>query len=154
MSGLLIAQIPPGPGNYVVPTEPPAELAHSAWFETFDGLEPLVNNDQQPIGNDYGAPSSPRPGGGGTPIAAQVFTRGAVPGITGRLGGQPLPVAPWMYRTGRGYTEGIDALGAFQRLHYGVGQNYQGPAQTVQLSEITNAPPIPGDLTGIIAGVA
>ena len=149
MSGLLVVQIPPGPGQYVVPSEPPAERAHSQWFETFDGLEPLVNNDQA----TYVTGPQQRPGGGGTPVAEQTFTRGAVPGITGRLGGQPLPVASWEYRVGRGYTEGANALGNFQRMHYGVGQNYQGAAQTTQLSEITNNPPVPGDLSGIIAGL-
>jgi len=34
------------------------------------------------------------------------------------------------------------------------GQNNQGAAQTVVLSEITNAPPVPGDLTSIIAGLS
>lgn len=151
MSGLLVAQIPPGPGNYVVPTEPPAEVAHATYFEAFDGLEPLVNNDQAIFGVPYWP--SPVPGRSGTPVADQVYTRGAVPGITGRLGGQPLPVANWLYRVGRGYTAGLNLAGNFQRSHYGVGQNYQGAAQTTQLSEITNNPPVPGDLSGIIAGL-
>ena len=150
MSGLLVAQLPPGPGNYAVPTEPPAELAHATYFETFDGLEPLVNNDQA----SYLGGAVQSPGHGGTPVAAQGYTRGPVPGITGRLGGQPLPVANWNYRVGRGYTEGANLVGGFQRTHYGVGQQYQGAAQTTQLSEITNNPPVPGDLSGIIAGIA
>lgn len=161
MSGLLIAQIPPGPGNYTVPQTPPAELAHAAYFEAFDGLEPLVNNDQSYIGGTAygkhgpdGGSDSPIPGFSNTPVSQQVYTRGPVAGITGRLGGQPLPVANCIYRVGRGYTEGANWLGAFQRTHYGVGQNYQGPAQTTQLSEITNNPPVPGDLTGIIAGIS
>ena len=150
MSGLLVAQIPPGPGQYVVPTQPPAELAHATNFEQFDGLEPLVNNDQA----SYVAGPVQRPGGGGTPVAQQVFTHGPLIGVVGRLGGQPLPVANPIYRVGRGYTEGANWLGAFQRTHYGVGQNYQGAAQTTQLSEITNNPPVPGDLSGIIAGIS
>lgn len=150
MSGLLVAQLPPGPGNYVVPSEPPPEVAHATYFEVFDGLEPLVNNDQA----NWVGGQVQRPGAGGTPVADQVFTRGAVPGITGRLGGQPLPVASWQYRVGRGYTDGLNLAGNFQRMHYGVGQNYQGPAQTTQLSEITNNPPVPGDLSGIIAGIS
>ena len=148
MSGLLVAQIPPG--NYVVPTEPPAEVAHATYFETFDGLEPLVNNDQA----QWVSGAFQRPAAGGTPVAEQVYTRGPLTGVVGRLGGQPLPVASWEYRTGRGYTEGANWLGNFQRVHYGVGQNYQGAAQTTQLSEITNNPPVPGDLSGIIAGLA
>ena len=148
MSGLLVAQLPPGPGQYVVPSEPPAELAHAAYFEAFDGLEPLVNNNEA----GYVAGPVQSPGGGGTPVAQQGYTRGPVAGVVGRLGGQPLPVASWEYRVGRGYTDGLNLVGNFQRMHYGVGQQYQGAAQTVQLSEITNAPPVPGDLTGIIAG--
>ena len=148
MSGLLVAQIPPG--NYVVPTEPPAEVAHATYFETFDGLEPLVNNDQA----TYVTSNVQRPGAGGTPVADQAYTRGPLVGVVGRLGGQPLPVASWEYRTGRGYTEGGNLVGNLQRMHYGVGQNYQGAAQTVQLSEITANPPVPGDLSGIIAGIA
>ena len=150
MSGLLVAQIPPG--QYVVPTEPPAEVAHATYFEAFDGLEPLVNNDQSvSIATSYGP--TPRPGWAPTPVAQQTYTRGPLIGVMGRLGGQPLPVASWEYRVGRGYTEGANALGNFQRMHYGVGQNYQGAAQTTQLSEITNNPPVPGDLSGIIAGL-
>lgn len=146
MSGLLVTQIEPG--NYVVPQQPPIELAHATYFEAFDGLEPLVNNDQA----RYVEGPVQRPGGGGTPVAEQAYTVGAIPGITGRLGGQPLPVADWMWRGGRGYTPSSDWAGNFQRTHYGVGQNYQGMAQTVQLSEITGNPPVPGDITGIIAG--
>ena len=152
MSGLLVAQIPPGPGNYVVPEEPPAELAHATYFETFDGLEPL---DNRPGATPFGASYTltPRPGAVNTPVAQQVYTRGPVPGITGRLGGQPLPVANWYYRVGRGFTHSFNLPGIFQRTHYGVGQAYQGPAQTTQLSQITNNPPVPGDLSGIIAGL-
>jgi hypothetical protein len=146
MSGLLVAQIPVG--SYVVPQTPPAELAHATYFEAFDGLEPLVNNTQA----RYVDGPVQAPGGGGTPVSEQAFTRGPVAGITGRLGGQPLPVADWHWRGGRGYTPSSDWAGNFQRTHYGVGQNYQGVAQTVQLSEITGNPPVPGDITGIIAG--
>ncbi len=146
MSGLLVAQIPPG--QYVVPTEPPAELAHASYFEEFDGLMVLDNTP----GARYVAGPVQSPGGGGTPVASQAYTTGAIPGITGKLGGQPLPVANPIWRTGRGYTQGGDQVQGFQLTHRGVGQNYQGMAQTVQLSQITGAPPVPGDITSIIAG--
>lgn len=152
MSGLLVAQIPVG--NYVVPQTPPAELAHATYFEEFDGLMPLDNAPgEMGLGYSEGG-QSPRPGQQNTPLTALAYTRGAIPGITGKLGGQPLPVADPFYRVGRGYTPSSDWAGNFQRTHYGVGQNYQGVAQTVQLSEITGNPPIPGDLTGILAGLS
>ena len=147
MSGLLVAQIPVG--SYVVPQQPPAELAHEPYFEAMDGLTPLENNPQA----RYVAGPVQAPGGGGTPVAEQAYTVGAIPGITGRLGGQPLPVADWHFRGGRGYTPSTNWAGDFQtRPNRGVGQNYQGLAQTVQLSQITGNPPVPGDITGIIAG--
>jgi hypothetical protein len=150
VSGLLVAQI--DPGNYVVPSQPPAELAHATYFEAFDGLEPLEGSDNGGrLGATYGG-EVPRPGQLNTPATSLDYTRGAVPGIMGRLGGQPLPVANPIWRVGRGYTPSSDWAGNFQRTHYGVGQNYQGIAQTVQLSQITGNPPVPGDITGIIAG--
>lgn len=147
MSGLLVAQIPVG--QYVVPSQPPAELAHAANFEAFDGLEPLVNNPQA----RYVEGPVQTPGAGGTPVAQQAYTTGPIPGIMGRLGGQPLPVADWHFPAGRGYSPSTNWAGDFQtRPNRGVGQNYQGMAQTVQLSQITGNPPVPGDITGIIAG--
>jgi hypothetical protein len=151
MSGLLVAQI--APGNYVVPNQPPAELAHADYFEAFDGLEPLEGSDNGGrLGANYGT-NVARPGQLNTPATALDYTRGAVVGIMGRLGGQPLPVADWHWRGGRGYTPSTNWAGDFQtRPNRGVGQNYQGIAQTVQLSQITGNPPVPGDITGIIAG--
>ena len=151
MSGLLVAQIPVG--EYVVPQEPPAELAHAPYFEAFDGLEVLDNNTGE-IGLGFSAGGqSPRPGQQNTPQTAFAYTRGPIAGIVGRLGGQPLPVANPFYRVGRGFTPSVSWLG-IPPGHHGVGQNYQGIAQTVQLSEITGNPPVPGDITGIIAGIS
>jgi len=152
MSGLLAAQIPVG--AYVVPSKPPAELAHATYFEAFDGLEPLEgSNNGGRLGATYDS-SVPRPGQLNTPATSLAYTRGPVVGIMGRLGGQPLPVADPRFRVGRGYTPSSNWAGNFQRTHFGVGQNYQGVAQTVQLSEITGNPPVPGDLTGILAGLS
>jgi hypothetical protein len=134
--------------DFLVPQEPPAELAHAANFERFDGYEALVNNDGgTPVGANYGA--TPRPGQRNQPLG-QVFTRSALSRTVGTIGGQPLPVANWLYRVGRGYTPSRGA--SHPQFRLGVGQNYQGVAQTVTLSEITNNPPVPGDLSGIIAG--
>lgn len=143
-SGLLYVQAQ----KAMVPTEPPPELAHAANFERFDGFEPLVNNaGATSVGANYG--TTPRPGQRNQPLG-QVFTRSSLGGLTNTLGGQPLPVANWLYRVGRGYTPSRGASHLQHRL--GVGQDYQGAAQTVALSEITGSPPVPGDLTSIIAG--
>lgn len=135
---------------FMVPATPPVELAHAANFEEFDGLTtPTTNNTN--LGNfgiEYGP--SPRPGAGQTPLNEQVYTPGPIRGVVGKIGGQPLPVANPLYRIGRGYTPANYTQRIQTRL--GVGQNNQGAAQTVALSEITNNPPVPGDISSIIAG--
>ena len=81
----------------------------------------------------------------------QVYTPGPLKGLTNTLGGQPLPVNDWKFRGRRAYTPGkTHSL----QMRLGDGQNYGGAAQTVALSEITGNPPVPGDLSGIIAGQA
>jgi len=133
-----------------VPTTPPTELNHAYNFEEFDGLMPLDNAPGMvPFGTNYD--HSPRPGAANTPLSEQTYTRGPLSATTGTLGGQPLPVANPLYRLGRGYTPSTTPTVQFR---LGVGQNYQGAAQTVALSEVTNNPPVPGDLSGIIAGWA
>jgi hypothetical protein len=60
-----------------------------------------------------------------------------------------------IYKAPGDYTKGKFALVNQFRLGKtkGLGgQNNQGAAQTVALSEITNNPPTPGDLSAIIAG--
>lgn len=135
----------------VVPGAAPAELAHAENFERFDGLElPTTNNtDQGLFGTDQ--KNNPRPGFTDTPIDEQTFTAAPLRGTVGVVGGQPLPIASWLYGGGRGYTPSESPTIQFRT---GVGQGYQGAAQTVALSEITNNPPVPGDLSGIIAGWA
>ena len=135
---------------FTVPAVPPSEMAHAANFEEFDGLTlPRTNNTGgTPEGTDYGA--TPRPGQLNTPVEAQVFTPGPIRGVVGKIGASPLPVANPFYRVGRGFTPADYT----QRMQHrtGVGQNNQGAAQTVALSEITNNPPVPGDLSAIIGG--
>jgi hypothetical protein len=145
MGLLFYAQAP------TVPTQPPIELAIAENFQEFDGLNvPATNNTgEQPFGTPYGA--TPRPGQLNTPQNEQTYTRGPMRGFVNTLGGQPLPVANWLYRTGRGYTPSV-AGGIQHRL--GVGQNYGGVSQTAIMSEITNNPPVPGDLSSIISGWA
>jgi len=143
----LIYQVP-----FTVPATPPVELAHAANFEEFDGLTtPTTNNtNASRFGTTYGA--TPRPGQQNTPLEQQTYTPGPIRGVVGKVGGQPLPVANPLYRIGRGYTPANYTQRIQSRL--GVGQNNQGAAQTVQLSEITNNPPVPGDISAIIAGMA
>ena len=133
----------------VIPGHAPVDVAHAANFERFDGLElPTTNNtDENPLGTNYGL--TPRPGGINTPTKDQVYTRAPIRGVVGTLGGQPLPVGSWEQTHGRGYTPSESPSIQFR---LGAGQAYQGDAQTVALSEITNKPPVPGDLSGIIAG--
>jgi len=134
-----------------VPRTPPIELNHAYNFQEFDGLEVPLGNapGEVPFGINYG--STPRPGALNTPLDQQTYTRGPLRGTVGVVGGQPLPVANPLYRLGRGYTPSITPSIQFR---IGAGQNYQGAAQTVALSEVTNNPPVPGDLSGIIAGWA
>jgi hypothetical protein len=144
MGMLYYAQAP------VVPRTPPVELNHAYNFQEFDGLMPLDNAPGAvPAGTNYG--STPRPGALNTPLAEQTYTQGPLSATVGTLGGQPLPVANPLYRLGRGYTPSTTPTIQFR---IGAGQNYQGAAQTVALSEVTNNPPVPGDLSGIIAGWA
>jgi hypothetical protein len=145
--GLLYTQSAPQ-----VPTEPYPDLAHAPNFQRFDGLtlpETSGTNENQ-LGTNFGA--TPRPGQRNTPTAQQTYTKGPIVGTVGTIGGQPLPVANWLYRVGRGFT----ASNYTQRIQHrlGVGQAYQGAAQTVALSEITSNPPQPGDLSSIISGWA
>jgi len=135
----------------IVPGQAPAELAHASNFERFDGLEipTTAGRDENQLGTAYGA--TPRPGGVNTPVVEQTYTAAPIRGVVGTVGGQPLPVADWLYAGDRGYTPS-ETPSIQHRL--GSGQAYQGAAQTVALSEITNNPPIPGDLSGIIAGWA
>jgi hypothetical protein len=153
------------PGAVVaVPAESPLpDLAVAANFERFDGLgqPPLeapaadfTDSGGSGYGADYGydvEQAYPRPGAVNQPIG-QEYTPGALIGVTGTIGGAPLPVADWKYHHGQ-YT-GAVAPGVQFRL--GVGQrgpSELGAAQTVALGGITNNPPEPGDLSAIIAGL-
>jgi len=96
---------------------------------------------------------SPRPGQSNTPADQQVYTEGPLQGVVGTLGGQPLPVSNRIYKGVGSYTKSRTPSVQFRT---GVGQHGPsglGVAQTVALSEITNAPPQPGDLTSILAGL-
>jgi hypothetical protein len=144
--------------DLVVPENPPADLAVAPNFERFSGIEnsPVLDHPatSQPdaVGMDrvaYG--SSPRPGQMNQP-EGQVYTPGPIASVVGTVGGQPLPVSPRITRPPGAYT-GVIAPTVQWRL--GVGQSSAaGSEQTVTLSEITNNPPVPGDLASIIAGQA
>jgi len=147
-----------GFGGFKVPTVPQPDIAVAANFERFDGLDvPATNpataqpDKATPVGvQKTPLQYRPRPGGADTPPSEQTYTQGALRGLTNTLGGQPLPVRDWKYSGGRAYTPG--------RTHsiqhrLGDGQNNGGAAQTVALSQITGNPPVPGDLSGIIAGI-
>ena len=136
--------------DLIVPGAPQPDMAVAPNFERFDGLS------QPPLDNPAGQPgvtgSASRPGGWVTP---DEYTPGVISGVVGTVGGQPLPVADWQTSTAHQqqatYTPSRTPSVQFR---LGDGQANQGVAQTVQLSEITNNPPVPGDLTSILAGLA
>ena len=111
-------------------------------YEKFDGLAPL----DHPSGQPGVEGSRSRPGGWPT---EDVYTPGPLAGLTNTLGGQPLPVADPIHRP-PGHAEFVHL--SYMQFRLGVGQNYQGVAQTVALGEITSNPPQPGDLSSILAG--
>lgn len=142
-----------------IPQLPPEgnqpDLNVAANFERFDGIDqpalehPAGTLDGNPLGASYGA--TPRPGALNQP-SGQVYTPGAVSGVVGVLGGQPLPVADWRYHTGEATLTTAPGI----QFRQGVGQrgpSELGAAQTTMLAGITNNPPQPGDLSAIIAGV-
>lgn len=149
-------------GMIIGPEVPQTENAVAANFERFDGLSspPLENpaaaspDDAAVGGAQYGwdiPGDSPRPGQSDQPLG-QVYTPGPISGVVGTVGGQPLPVSERIYRDAGNYTKSRTPS---VQMRIGVGQHGPselGVAQTVQLSEITNNPPQPGDLTSILAG--
>lgn len=128
----------------------PGELDHPA------ALDPLAGGSGGG-GAAYGwghLGGSPRPGGSDQPLG-QVYTEGPLQGVVGTLGGQPLAVVVGdrIHRPTGDYTH---SKWPTIQGRLGVGQygpSELGVAQTVALSEITNAPPVPGDLTAILAGL-
>lgn len=119
-------------------------------FERFDGLMPLENPAGWQRTDGGGSPFRP----GQSVDTPDVYTPGPLSATVGTLGGQPLPAIAGEYRP-EGQTTLVNTPSIQKRM--GVGQNGPsalGAAQTTQLSEITNAPPVPGELSGIIAGLS
>jgi hypothetical protein len=143
-------------GMIVSPDVPQTDYAVGPNFERFDGLgQPLLENPAGRDRTDY-YPAGPRPGqSAGTP---DVYTQGPISSPTGTLGGQPLPVSPRIKRSvvsGPGTVTLVNSPSV--QFRTGVGQHGPsslGAANTVALSEITSSPPVPGDLTSIIAGLS
>lgn len=155
------------PGMVVGPAVPQADYAVGPGFERFDGLDIPADHPAQGDpeagwsagGSAYGwndLAGSPRPGQSNTPVADQVYTQGPLRGTVGTVEGQPLPAQAGVFRTVNQSPSGTYTPGKTNSIQHrlGVGQNNQGAAQTVQLSEITNNPPEPGDLSAIIAGLS
>lgn len=118
-------------------------------FERFDGLMPLQN----PAGWQR-TQTNPTPRPGQSVNTPDVYTPGPLSATVGTLGGQPLPTSTRIYRN-----EGQTTLVNTPQMQHRMGVGQHGPselgaAQTNALSEITNAPPVPGELSGIIAGLA
>jgi hypothetical protein len=153
------------PGMIVNPENPQLDLAVGPNFERFDGLtiptdHPATSDPEagpdgggSPYGwNELGG--SPRPGAGNTPDTQQVYTPGPIRGTVGTVDGQPLSAARVSNRIHRPPGAYTPSKTHSIQFRLGQGQNNQGAAQTVALSEITNNPPQPGDLTSIIAGLS
>ena len=137
--------------SYIVSGTPQPDMAVAPNFERFDGLE-IPDTNPAIFGKDYGA--SPRPGQHDQPLG-QVYTPGVLRGTVGVVGGQPLPVRAWESSEDSAYLRGYTPSKTPSIQHrLGNGQANQGVAQTVILSEITASPPVPGDLTSILAGQA
>lgn len=163
------------PGMIVGPAVPQTDLAVAPNFQRFDGLAaPNINPPgngpaispgelDHPAGlndTDYAAgfatdggtySQSPRPGQMAQPLG-QVYTEGPIQGVVGTVGGQPLPVSPRVYKDQGAYTPS-----KWPTIQHRLGVGQKGPsslgvANTVQLSEITNNPPVPGDLQSILGG--
>lgn len=155
-------------GQIVSPLVPQTDYAVGPDFERFDGLtipttNPAAGQDAEvPCagrqgGADYGLDklgSNPRPGAKNQPFEDWVYTPGPIKGTVGTVQGQPLPANAGVFQTVNGqrgaYTPGKSNSIQFRK---GVGQANQGAAQTTQLSQITDNPPVPGDLSSIIAGL-
>lgn len=137
-------------GELIGPAVPQSDTAVAENFQRFDGLATGVNpagRQRTQYFND-----GPRPGQAlDTP---DVYTPGPLSTTVGTLGGQPLPVSPRIQDRATGQVTLVNTPSVQTRL--GVGQrgpSELGVAQTVQLSEVTNNPPVAGDLTGILAGL-
>lgn len=131
--------------DLMVPQGAPSDQAVAWNYEEFDGLTPLdgpAGNQRSEFWDGHG----PRPGMQPTP---DVYTPGAIPGVVGTLGGQPLPVADALHRQQGAATYTVAPSIQFR---LGVGQKYQGVAQTVALADITNNPPVPDGMSAILAG--
>lgn len=146
MAGAVLFNI----GPWIVPAAGGTDLAVAPDFERFDGLTQLDN----PAGQGrpmYGATGAGNPRPGQSVDTAKVYTPGPISGVVGTLGGQPLPTSDRIHRAPGSY-QASRGVGTMQ-FRLGVGQNNPGVQQTVALSQITNNPPIPGDISGIIAGL-
>jgi hypothetical protein len=132
--------------DLMVPQGAPSDQAVASNYERFDGLTDLSH----PAGNQdnvfWPGDKTPRPGMQPTP---DVYTPGPLAGVVGTLGGQPLPVSDRLKKLPGSATYTVAPSVQFR---LGVGQKYQGVAQTVALADITNNPPVPDGMSSILAG--
>jgi len=134
--------------DFVVPGVAPTDLAVAQNFERFDGLTPLDN----PAGNQqlvYFDGHQPRPGASDPTAHPNTYTPGPIAGLVNVIGGQPLPVSDRIHRPA-GVTQDVQEYNTQNRR--GVGQAYQGVAQTIQLQRLVDNPPEPAGMTAILEG--
>jgi hypothetical protein len=164
-------------GDYIVPESDagPIDLAVAPNFERFDGLagggaEGIYDRNAAPGGTPMEHPATygvegggtglgfvynptPRPGGTDQPLG-QVYTPGPLAGVVGAVGGQPLALSTGtrILRAPGDYTPS-----KMPTVQFRLGVSQHGPSalgveHTVVMSEITGNPPVPGDISSIIAG--
>lgn len=147
MPGMLLQWSGP---DFVVPQVAPTDLAVGPKFERFDGLTPLDHPAGRPEFWGPENPDNPRPGM--QPWQPDTYTPGPLAGVVGVIDGQPLAAARTSDRIHRpeGMTQRVQEYSTQNRR--GVGQAYQGVAQTVQLQALVDNPPEPSGMTAILGG--
>jgi hypothetical protein len=141
-----------------VPQTPPLETRVAENYQRFDGLDstPYPGSNLSGLETPYDV--TPRPGQAGTPGSLVDVGPGklgpnarGIPGVVGSVGATPLPVADCLKKTN---FETVAATQSNPNFRFGPGGQYQGIAQTIAMSEISQNPPQPGDLASIYAGLA
>lgn len=144
MSGLMISYAKP------VPVTPPLESRVQENYVRYDGLDstPYPGLEVSPLEDAY--PTTPRPGASASDTKGKLGPNArGIPGVVGSVGATPLPVGDCLKKT---VFETVAATQSNPNFRFGPGGAYQGIAQTLAMSEITNNPPQPGDLASIFMG--
>lgn len=143
MSGLMMARSRP------LPASPPLQDRLDADYRRFDGLDSTPYPGGENTGLEVPYASTPRPGQAGTHGDAMGPNARGIPGVVGSVGAAPLPVGDCLRKVSFAT---VAATQSNPNFRGGPGGAYQGIAQTLAMTEISQNPPQPGDLASIIAG--